>query len=107
MLKKLTQIGLAAALAVGAVGSAPQPAEARRGGLIVGGIAAGLVAGAIIGSRAYAAPGYYGYSYSSGPGCYRGPRQCGYTSQRCYHNRYGDYVCRGGDYVCSRPLICD
>jgi hypothetical protein len=105
MLKKFTQIGLAAVLAVGAIAASHQPAEARRGGgLIVGGIAAGLVAGAIIGSRAYAAPGYYSYSSN---GCYRGPRQCGYTAQRCYVNRYGDEVCRGGSYVCSRPVICD
>ena len=104
MLKTVTQIGLAAVIAVGAIAASPQPAEARRGGLIDGGIAAGLVAGAIIGSRAYAAPGYYSYSSN---GCYRGPRQCGYTSQRCYVNRYGDEVCRGGSYVCSRPVVCD
>jgi hypothetical protein len=105
MLKKFAQIGLAAAVAFGAIATTTENAEARRGGYIAGGIVAGVVAGALIGSRAYAAPGYY--SYSSGPGCYRGPRQCGYTAQRCYTNRYGDDVCRGGNYVCSRPVICD
>jgi uncharacterized membrane protein len=107
MMKQITQVGLAVALAFGALATSPQPAEARRGGYIAGGIAAGVIAGAILGSsaRAYAGPGYY--SYSAGPGCYRGPRECGYTSQRCYTNRFGDDVCRGGNYVCTRRVICD
>jgi uncharacterized membrane protein len=107
MLKTFAKIGLVAALAVGAVASSHQSAEARRGGYIVGGIAAGVIAGAIIGSsaRAYAGPGYY--SYSSGGACYRGPRECGYTAQRCSINRYGDEFCRGGNYVCTRRTICN
>lgn len=104
---KITSIALAAALAVAAVGS-PQPAEARRGGVGFG-IAAGIIAGAAIGSLAYGAPRYYRYSrhYAYDDGCYVGPRQCKRVGARCDYNRFGDYVCRGGVVRCYRPTVCD
>jgi hypothetical protein len=81
MPKILTAIAVAATLAVAAV-AAPQPAEARGGG-IVAGIIGGLAAGAILGS---VANGYYGPGsgpyYAAGPGYYGPP--CYWTHQRVW-----------------------
>lgn len=108
MLKKLTSLALAASLAIAAIGAAPQPAEARRGGIGLG-IAAGIIAGVAIGGLAYGAPRYYRYSqyYAYDNGCYQGPRQCRRVGGHCDYNRFGDYVCRGGTVRCYRPNICD
>ena len=108
---KLTSLMLAGILAFAAVGVTPQPAEAyRRGGAGIGlGIAAGIIAGAAIGSYAYGAPPYYRYSrnYAYDNGCYSGPRQCRREGGYCDYNRFGDYVCRGGTVRCYRPTVCD
>ena len=108
MLKRLAAFGLMCTLAFTAVASAPQPAEARRGGGIGLGIAGGLIAGAIIGGAAYGYPRYYGYSrYDTDGGCYPGPRVCRRVGGSCYENRFGDTVCRGGDVRCYRRTVCD
>ena len=109
LIKKLMSVGLALALTLGAVATAPQPAEARRGGGLGLGIAAGIIAGAAIGSYAYGYPRYYRYSryYVADGGCYLGPRQCRRVGGDCDYNRFGDYVCRGGTVRCYRPTICD
>ena len=111
VLKRLLSIALAFALFLGAVATAPQPAEARRGyGAGIGlGIAAGVLAGAAIGGYAYGYPRYYRYSryYSVSDSCYLGPRQCRRVGADCDYNRFGDYVCRGGTLRCYRPTICD
>ena len=81
-----------------------EQAEARRGG----GLGAGLVFGTILGlgiAGAYAGPRYYNADVP--PGCYRGPRQCGWAGRRCWVDRYGEQVCRGGDWRCWRPTVCD
>ena len=104
MTRKITHALLTLALLLGLGASMTQPAEAHRRG----GLAAGLAIGTVLGlgiAGAYAGPRYYGYE--AGPGCYRGPRRCGWENRHCFENRYGDLVCRGGDYVCTRPLICD
>jgi len=76
MLKSLTGVAMAAALAVTGIAAAPQKAEAGCYGCAVGaGVVGGLAAGAIIGSafgRPYYGPGYYygpGPAYYS-PGCW-------------------------------------
>lgn len=104
MFKKLTNVALAGMLCATALVSTPAPAEAR-GGRIVGGLAAGIIAGTVLGAYAYGAPRYY--SYSSGPRCYRGPRQCDWAGRSCWINRYGERVCRGGEWRCWRPTLCD
>ena len=108
MIKKLTSLAMAGALALVAIGSAPQPAEAYRGNGIGFGIAAGIIAGAAI-TGAYGYPRYYrssGY-YAYDGGCYAGPRQCRRVGGSCDYNRFGDYVCRGGSVRCYRPTVCD
>ena len=108
-IKKLMTLGMALAMTAGAVITAPQPAEARRGYGVGFGIAAGIIAGAAIGSAAYGYPRYYRYSqyYSYDDGCYLGPRQCRRTGGHCDVNRFGDTVCHGGSVRCYRPTICD
>ncbi len=100
---------LGAAVLAGALMTAPAPAEARRGYGLGLGIAAGVIAGAAIGSYAYGYPRYYRYSryYVSDNGCYLGPRQCRRVGGACDYNRFGDYVCRGGVTRCYRATICD
>lgn len=102
MRKKITHalLALTVVLALGAAAS--QPVEARRGGL-----AAGIAVGTLLGlgiAGAYAGPRTYAYDT---PGCYRGPRQCGWVGRSCWNNRYGETVCRGGDYRCWRSTICN
>lgn len=104
MLKRIVHVSIASAVAFGLVMTSAQTADAR-GGRIAGGIAAGIIAGTVLGAYAYGAPRYYGYS--SGPACYRGPRQCDWAGRSCGYNRYGEYACRGGEWRCWRPTICD
>ncbi|MDX2205676.1 MAG: hypothetical protein NW223_23195 [Hyphomicrobiaceae bacterium] len=108
MLKKL--IGAATALVVlgGVLATSVEEAKAHDGR----GIAAGLAIGTILGlgiAGAHAGPRYRGPAYYADvpPGCYRGPRQCGWEGRRCWYDRYGEYVCRGGEWRCWRPTVCD
>ena len=103
MIKKLMSIFLAIAIAAGVALSTSEPAEAqRRGGAVAAGVAAGIIGLGILGAAAAAnQPRYY-----ATPACYHGPRECHYTGDRCWYNRYGEYVCRRGNYQCHRPLIC-
>ncbi len=108
----LTKTCLSTALAIsviaGAMTTASQPAEARRGVGIGFGIAAGIIAGAAISSYAYGYPRSYRYSrYNAEGGCYLGPRQCRRSGGDCYENRFGETVCRGGTVRCYRPTVCD
>ena len=91
MLKTLTGVALAGVLAVGAVTTTTQQAEAhwRGGGAVAAGVVGGLAAGAIIGGALayprygygyYGAPAYYGY----GPAYYGGPV---YYGRRCWTRR--------------------
>ena len=101
MLKKIMHAGLALTLLAGTGMMTANTASADRGGRT-----AGIVAGSIIGLGvlgAYAAsrePAYYGRS------CYPGRQRCDVVGQRCYYNRYGEYVCRD-DVRCYRPQVCD
>ena len=102
MMKKIMQSAAALALMAGIFATTAQQAEAHgRGGRVAAGVAIGTILGLGI-AGAYAGPRYYG-----GPACYRGPRQCGYVGQSCWHNRYGERVCGGGEYRCWRPTVCD
>ena len=91
MLKTLSGVALAGVLAVGAVATSTQQAEAhwRGGGAVAAGVVGGLAAGAIIGGALayprygygyYGAPAYYGY----GPAYYGGPV---YYGRRCWTRR--------------------
>ena len=42
-----------------------------------------------------------------GPGCYAGPRQCGWAGRSCWRNPYGETVCHGGEWRCWRPTVCN
>jgi hypothetical protein len=104
MTRKITRALATLALLCGLGASMIQPAEAHRRG----GLAAGLAIGTVLGlgiAGAYAGPRYYGYD--AGPGCYRGPRQCGWVGRSCWVNRYGEEICSGGYHRCWRPTICD
>jgi hypothetical protein len=108
MLKTFTSLALATAVVVGASIPTSQPAEAGRRGFGIGaGIAAGIIGATVLGAYAYGGPRHYGYSYGYAPnyygpsyaygyrpayGCYRGPRECGYTDV---------------GYRCWRRTICD
>ena len=77
MRNKIAQLLLAATVVLALGAAMSQPAEAHRRGL-----GAGLAIGTILGlgiAGAYAA----GPRYYDAPGCYRGPRQCGWTGRRC------------------------
>jgi hypothetical protein len=103
MMKKIVQGAAALALVAGMVAATAPAADAHGRG---GGVAAGLALGTILGlgiAGAYAGPRYY----ADGPGCYPGPRQCGYAGRSCWYNRYGERICRGGEYRCWRPQVCD
>lgn len=103
MRNRITQAILAATVVLGLGAAMSQPAEAHRRG-----IGAGVAIGALLGlgiAGAYAGPRYY-YN-EAGPGCYRGPRQCGWAGRRCWINRFGEEVCGRGEWRCWRPTICD
>jgi heme A synthase len=102
MLKSITHAALAATLlAATTIATAPE-AEARRGRA-----AAGIVAGTIIGlgiAGAYAASRDRGHYYHRS--CYPGRQVCDVVGQKCWYNRYGEYVCKD-DVRCYRREICD
>ncbi|HEX4893564.1 MAG TPA: hypothetical protein VFV47_09775 [Hyphomicrobiaceae bacterium] len=103
MIKKLMNAGMALAL-VAATGIATAPtADAHRGART-----AGIVAGTVIGLGVL---GAYAASRDRGPAyyertCYEGRKRCEVVGQRCWHNRYGEYVCKD-DVRCYRPRVCD
>ncbi len=105
--KTCLSVALALSVVAGAMTTASQPAEARRGVGVGIGIAAAIIAGAAISSHAYGYPRSYRYSRYSSDGCYLGPRQCRRTGGDCYENRFGETVCRGGSVRCYRPTVCD
>lgn len=108
MIRKIASVLVAAIIGFGAIATTSSNAEARRG--IGYGIAAGVVAGTLLGAYAYAPRAYaspYYYSYAGEPACYKGPLRCAYTGRSCWYDRFGDYVCRGGERRCWRPTICD
>ena len=80
--KKALTGALGAVALAGALAASAAPAEARSGrnaAWIAGGLAAGLVGGALVAnSRAYAAPVEYA------PSCWR--------ERRPMYNRYGDFI---------------
>ena len=89
-MNKMTAVAAAAMIGLTALGSAPQQAEARRGGWGGGGpVAAGLIAGALIGSTdAYGS--YYGpRTYYSTPAYYYGaPAYYGYGAYPRWRHRH-------------------
>ena len=92
--KALTGAIGAIALA-GAMAASAAPAEARsgRGAWIAGGLAAGLVGGALVASsRAHAYP-VYGYGYEYAPTCWR--------EARPIYDRFGNYVGQRRIRVCN------
>jgi len=105
MLKKLTSIVLAGLIVAATLGASSQTAEAR-GGRIIGGIAAGIIAGTLLSTYAHAHPRYYSYR-SYAPSCYKGPRQCDWAGGGCWINRWGERVCSRGEWRCWRPTYCD
>jgi hypothetical protein len=103
MLKTITNMALAGSMLAATMIMSAQDAEAHR--RYYGGRTAGAVAGAIIGLGvlgAYAAGRERGYYRS----CYPGRRVCDVVGQRCWHNRYGEYVCKD-DVRCYRREVCD
>jgi hypothetical protein len=103
MLKTIKHLALVGSLLAATTIASVQNAEAHR--RYHGGHAAGAVAGAIIGLGvlgAYAAGRERGYYRS----CYPGRRVCDVVGQRCWYNRYGEYVCKD-DVRCYRREICD
>jgi len=104
MTNRITRTLLAFSVVL-AVGTAlARQAEAGRGGNLAAGVAIGTLLGLGI-AGAYAGPRYYGPAYA--PGCYPGPRQCGWAGRSCWRNPYGETVCEGGVWRCWRPTICD
>jgi hypothetical protein len=95
MRKTLTAIAVAGTLALASV-AAPQPAQARGGG-VAAGIIGGLAAGALIGAAAAHGP-YYGPGYYYGPGPY-------YYRPHCWwgHERYWN----GWTWRWHRVRVCD
>jgi len=96
MKKTILALAAAATIAAGTF-SAPQPAEARCSGCVVGGVIGGLAAGAIIGGaiansqpRYAPAPGYVVYDGYGAPY----PASCpgGYWARRPLHDGYGNFV---------------
>lgn len=91
--KSLAALAAAATLTVAAI-AAPQPAEARGGG-VAAGVIGGLAAGAIIGGAVAANRGYYGgpgyYAYGPAP-VYYGPH-CWWHRER-FWNGFGWHVRR-------------
>jgi hypothetical protein len=103
MFRKASVLITSLVIALSVVATSVDHAEARHRhrhrGAIIGGVALGALALGALG--AYGAPRYHR------SGCYRGPRQCSWVGERCYYNRFDEYVCRGGHRECWRPLYCD
>lgn len=96
-MKKLLHATAAVALVVAAALTSAAPAEAHRGGRVAAGVVAGTLLGLGI-AGAYARDrDYY---------CYEGRRRCEVVGQRCHYNRWGEYVCKD-DVRCWRPRYCD
>ena len=97
MLKKFTNVLMAAVIAVGlGLAATAQPAEAgggRTAGFIGLGVLGALAVGAV---AANAGPRYYHRE-----GCYRVAGSCYQKEGRCWINRYGEEVCRRGYQVCE------
>lgn len=102
MNQRIVHLAVAATMATGLALSSVQPAEAGRGGRVAAGIAAGIIGLGILGAYANSRERRY---YE--PACYRGPRRCRWVGRRCWHDRYGDYICRQGRRRCWRPVYCD
>jgi hypothetical protein len=95
--KSLAALAAVATLTVAAI-AAPQPAEARGGG-VAAGVIGGLAAGAIIGG-AVASHGYYG-----GPGyAYYGPGPV-YYGPHCWWHR--ERVWNGFGWHIRRVRVCE
>jgi hypothetical protein len=105
MWKKVTRAFLALTIVLGLGAALSRPAEAGRNGRVVAGVAVGTLLGLGI-AGAYAGPRAYGPAYY-GPGCYPGPRQCGWAGRSCWRSPYGETVCQGGEWHCWRPTLCD
>lgn len=110
MLRKIVGVFAALAMLAGVFTVSIDEAKAHDGRGVAAGLAIGTIlglgiAGATAGPRYYGGPAYYYADVP--PGCYRGPRQCGWAGRRCWIDRYGDQVCRGGEWRCWRPTICD
>lgn len=103
-LKKLIAPLMVLTLAFGAVATTYDAAEAGHRGRFAAGVAAGIIGLGVLGAIAHA-DGHRRY-YSSGE-CYEGPERCGYANDRCFYNRWGDYVCRRGEWRCWHETICD
>ncbi len=103
MLNKLKFTSLALVLAAGATVMTAPAAEARRG-YRAGGVIAGTIIGlGVLGAYAHARERDRHYYSRS---CYPGRQRCDVVGQRCWYNRYGEYVCKD-DVRCYRPTICD
>jgi hypothetical protein len=106
-MKKLTSLAMAGALMTATVAVSTSQAEAYSGRRLGGGIAAGIIAGTVLGAYAYGGPRYHSYNSYSEPACYKGPRQCDWAGRSCWHNRFGERVCSGGEWRCWRPTVCE
>jgi hypothetical protein len=113
MLKKIAVPLCALMLAFGMVATSVVPAEAGRGGRVIGGIAAGLITLGVLGaiSRSHARDRhYYDDRYDAGydRACYKGRLRCRTVGRReCYYDRYGEYRCSRPRQRCWRPTICE
>lgn len=101
MLKTIMNTGLALALVAGASLATAEKAEAHRGARTAGAVAGAIIGLGVLG--AYAASRDREYHYRS---CYPGRQRCDVVGQKCWYNRYGEYVCKD-DVRCYRPQICD
>jgi len=97
MLKTLGCATLGFALFAASVVPTAAPVEAR-GGRVAAGVVAGTILGlGIAGAAAAARDRDY---------CYPGPRRCEVVGERCFYNRYGEYRCKD-DVRCWRPRVCE
>lgn len=100
MLTKLTQSAMALAF-VGATAITAAPQAQAHGGNRTAGVVAGTIIGlGVLG--AYAASRDRGYYRS----CYPGRQRCEVVGQRCFYNRWGEYICKD-NVRCWRPEVCD
>ncbi len=102
MITKLKLSSLALVLAAGASIALAPVAEARRGNNAAGIVAGTIIGLGVLGAYAHARERNHGYSRS----CYPGRQRCDVVGQRCWYNRYGEYMCKD-DVRCYRPTHCD
>lgn len=101
MLKTFKHLALAGSvLAATSIVAAPQAEAYGRGGRTAGIVAGTIIGLGVLGAYANARERHY---YRS---CYPGRQVCDVVGQRCWHNRYGEYVCKD-DVRCYRPQVCD